>query len=72
LTGHPVGDGRFIRLKATRFPGGWRTTQEQIDTFLQAITAAHLGEEVEPEARPTKARQAELSRVDAEIARLGL
>jgi hypothetical protein len=70
--GCPVGDGRFVRLKAARFPSGWRVTEEAVADFIQQLTAAALGEDVEPEARPTKARQAELARVDAEIARLGL
>jgi hypothetical protein len=40
LQGIPLGDGSRVRLRAIRFPAGWRTTDEWVDDFLDALTAA--------------------------------
>ncbi len=40
LAGIGLKDGSRVKLRAVRFPAGWRTTDEWVDEFLEAITAA--------------------------------
>jgi hypothetical protein len=40
LKGIPLSDGSRVKLEAVRFPAGWRTTDEWVDDFLEALTAA--------------------------------
>jgi hypothetical protein len=35
--------GQLIKLQARRFPAGWRTTDQWVEEFLEAYTAAELG-----------------------------
>jgi len=39
LEGVTLSDGSKVKLRAVRFPAGWRTTDEWVDEFLEAITA---------------------------------
>jgi hypothetical protein len=39
LEGVSLSDGSSIKLRAVRFPAGWRSTDEWVDDFLEAITA---------------------------------
>jgi hypothetical protein len=38
LKGCRASDGSQIKLRATRFPSGWRTTDQWVEDFLEAIT----------------------------------
>jgi hypothetical protein len=40
LKGIPLSDGSRVKLEAVRFPAGWRSTDEWVDDFLEALTAA--------------------------------
>jgi hypothetical protein len=40
MRGIPLADGTRVRLRAVRFPAGWRTTDEWVDDFLESLTAA--------------------------------
>jgi hypothetical protein len=73
LEGCRAKDGSRIRLRAVRFPAGWRTTDEWFAEFVDAITRDHTGEpEVRPQTIQTSAqRRRELERVDRELARSG-
>lgn len=60
-------DGKRIRLKAMRLPGGWRTTPEWVNRFLERITsdrieasgddASEIRSPSERERASTRARQ---------------
>jgi hypothetical protein len=39
LKGTALSDGSRVKLRAVRFPAGWRTTDEWVDEFHEAITA---------------------------------
>jgi len=39
LEGCPLADGSKVKLRAVRFPAGWRTTDEWVSEFLETITA---------------------------------
>jgi hypothetical protein len=51
-------DGGRVKLRAVRFPAGWRTTDEWVKDFLAALTADRVGG-AKPAARDeARARQA--------------
>jgi hypothetical protein len=68
-------DGVVIKLRARRFPGGWKVADQAIDEFLDELTRAALAQ-TEPAAAPAPAisprRQRELDRVDAELDAAGI
>jgi hypothetical protein len=65
-------DGSRLKLKATRFPGGWGVTQEDFDQFIAALTADRMGEAAPAPLRSPGRRQRDLDRVDRELAEMGL
>jgi hypothetical protein len=77
--GCKLGDGTIIKLRATRFPGGWKVTEEALDEFLGRLTRAALGESGYPASPSVESpgfvvpigRRQELDRVDRELDRLG-
>jgi hypothetical protein len=58
--------GERVMLRGVRLPGGWRTTQEWIDEFLETLTKASLDGARRPKPAPTPAldpiRQFEIDR----------
>jgi hypothetical protein len=52
--GTPLSTGTRLRLAATRTPGGWRVRREDLEHFLEALTADRLrpGTEQAPERTP--------------------
>jgi hypothetical protein len=77
VVGRKAPDGRIIRLRATRFPSGWKILPEELEAFFAELTAARLGVEdpSEPSAPPaptTAARRRELERVDRALDAEGL
>jgi hypothetical protein len=54
--GIALSDGSKLRLRAVRFPAGWRTRTEWVDEFLEAITADRIGA---PAHDPAHARRAD-------------
>jgi hypothetical protein len=58
LKGCRATDGSQTKLHAVRFPAGWRTTDEWISEFLEAITRDRLGQPgIRPEMIQTSARR---------------
>jgi hypothetical protein len=68
-------DGTLTKLKARRFPGGWKVTSEALDEFLDELTRAALGEN-EPAEPPTIStpahRRRELERIDRDLDAAGI
>jgi hypothetical protein len=65
IEGVRASDGSRIKLRAMRFPSGWRTTLEWVDDFIQAITADRTGRPVTVQGRRTATRRVrELDRID--------
>jgi hypothetical protein len=56
--GTPLSTGSRLRLAAVRTPGGWRVRREDLEQFLEALTADRLrpGETGSPKAAPKSAR----------------
>ncbi len=46
--GTALSDGSSLKLRAVRFPAGWRTTDEWVEEFLEAITADRTGDRPTP------------------------
>ncbi len=42
LEGCALSDGSRLKLRAVRFPAGWRVTDQWVDEFLEAITTSRL------------------------------
>jgi hypothetical protein len=65
------GGGR-IRLRATRFPSGWRSTDAWFAEFLQAIDAAATGERLSAGHCPSSPQKAEnMRRAKARLQKTG-
>jgi hypothetical protein len=47
-TGVKRSDGSRLKLKAVRFPGGFRTTDAWVDEFIDALTKDRTGSTVRP------------------------
>jgi hypothetical protein len=43
MRGIRLHDGTTLRLAAKRFPGGWATTRQDLDGFIDRLTADHCG-----------------------------
>jgi hypothetical protein len=73
LVGVKLSVGRRLKLRAVRFPGGWRTTDAWVEEFLSAITADRMGDDATlPETIRTPAkRRRELARVDRDLSKAG-
>jgi hypothetical protein len=68
VKGVRASDGSRIRLRAVRFPSGWRTTLEWVHEFIQAITADRIGHPVTVRGRRAATRRdRELDRKDREL-----
>jgi hypothetical protein len=71
-------DGVYYRLKGVRFPGGWRTTKQDLDAYVARLTALSLGEPDPsgppdpPKVRSSAADRGRSRRVDNELDRLGI
>jgi hypothetical protein len=75
ISGARTADGARIRLKAIRVPSGWKTTEEDVEAFLAALTGAALGEtDVQHEitVTPTSSRLRELAKVDTQLDAIGI
>lgn len=66
-----IGVGSGIKLRAVRLPGGWRTTTEWLNEFVEATTAARLGRFVEPATRNPAERRRSHEAADRELAEAG-
>jgi hypothetical protein len=73
LKGVRLQDGTLLKLAAKRFPGGWATTREALDTFINALTDDRCGEPVvAPAPRSPSARARAIAQADRELERLGI
>src|SRR5262245_58910433 len=70
LKGVRLNDGTTLRLAAKRFPGGWATTREDLDEFVDRLTADRCGAPV-PAVTPHGGRGAS-SRTEAALDLLGI
>jgi hypothetical protein len=69
--GTVLSDGSRVCLKHLRLPGGFRTTQSWLNSFLERI-AIDRAEKTEPTAEASKpVRSAHVERMNAELARAG-
>ncbi len=66
LEGRLMRDSTRKRLAATRTPGGWRVRPEDLDAFLQAITADRLSRPADPASLPRSPAQARREHAAAE------
>jgi hypothetical protein len=75
VRGCRAGDGSVIRLEARRFPSGWKSTHEALETFLERLTAA-ADKEILADAPPgppvSRKRQRELDAVDKRLDAAGI
>jgi hypothetical protein len=77
-TGVRAADGSIVKLAARRHPGGWQTTWQDVNAFLDRITQAAL-EKADPHGSPvpsvppdpSPARQRELDQTDRDLAAFG-
>jgi hypothetical protein len=74
LKGCRATDGSQIKLRAVRFPAGWRTTHEWVSEFLEAITRDRTGKPGgQPDLIQTSAqRRRDIERADRELAAVGI
>jgi hypothetical protein len=64
--------GKVVRLKAKRYPGGWKVTRQDIDEFLDALTASALGQKGwRPPTAGSAARKKALAKAAKECEALG-
>jgi hypothetical protein len=61
LTGAARRDGTRLKLKAIRLPGGFRTTQQWIDEFIEILTRDRTGASMPAEVIGERARRAEMA-----------
>jgi hypothetical protein len=71
-TGVRLRTGAVVKLKAVRFPGGWKLTQQDIDEFLESLTASALGQKGwRPPTAGAAARKKALAKAAKECESLG-
>jgi hypothetical protein len=73
--GISLGTGERIRLRAVRFPAGWRTCDEWVNEFLDRLTAVAINGARPPEPAatpPSAARKRRLEHAQTEAESLGL
>jgi hypothetical protein len=58
LTGAALRDGTRLKLKAIRLPGGFRTTQQWVDEFVEGLTRDRTGVEAPPPGAEMRAAEA--------------
>jgi hypothetical protein len=71
LRGLPDGKGGRVKLRAVRLPGGWATTQEWIERFLEALTDCRTEPAGAAPRTPNQRRKA-AERAGRELDQLGL
>ena len=72
MRGVRLSDGRTLKLRAVRRPGGWMSTDAWVDEFIAALTADRTGEPAEPPAiRTPTARRRDIERAEQELAAAG-
>jgi hypothetical protein len=72
LKGCRASAGTRIKLRATRFPAGWRTTDEWVAEFLDALTADRAGLAAPaPSSRAPDRRRRDIERAERELAAAG-
>ncbi len=59
--GAKLRDGSRCKLQAIRLPGGFRTTQQWVDEFIETLTRDRTGASMPSEVVGERARRAELS-----------
>lgn len=64
VTGAKLRDGGRLKLRATRSPGGWLTSEAWIQEFLGALTADRAGD-VAPSAGAEMRAEAAMARMAA-------
>jgi len=62
--------GERVRLKALSTPGGWRVRREDLDQFLEILTADRLRPSTSAEPKPIP-KAAHLQKLHAELADAG-
>jgi hypothetical protein len=78
VIGRKAPDGRVIKLRGRRFPGGWRVLPEDLTAFLDELTSACMnvsdpsGPPAPDPAPTTAARRRELEQADRELDRIGM
>jgi len=61
ITGAALRDGSRLKLKAIRLPGGFRTTQQWVDEFIETLTRDRTGASMPSEVVEERARRAEMA-----------
>lgn len=69
LVGVSLPDGSRLRLKAERVGSKWMTTEEWVNEFVEAQTAAFLGASAAPRSPAEAARTS--AAAEAELVRMG-
>ena len=65
LNGVRLTNGQSFKLAARKYPGGWATTREAIEEFVDTLTRDRCGEPVPAKPmKPTARRQAEINRAE--------
>jgi hypothetical protein len=73
VAGVRSGNGNIVRLKARKFPGGWKVSPDALEEFLDELTRAALSVEGAPTLPdPSKHRQKEIQRAENEAALIGI
>jgi hypothetical protein len=61
LAGAALRDGSRLKLKAIRLPGGFRTTRQWVDEFIETLTRDRTGASMPSEVVEERARRAEMA-----------
>lgn len=61
LTGAALRDGARLKLKAIRLPGGFRTSEQWLDEFVEALTRDRTGASMPAEVVEARARRSEMA-----------
>jgi hypothetical protein len=69
--GTPLSTGTRLRLAATRTPGGWRVRREDLEQFLEALTADRLRPGKEEAASKLTPKSERVARMNAGLAVAG-
>jgi hypothetical protein len=73
MKGVPLQSGARLKLSARRFPGGWATTREALNEFIDGLTADRQGDPVAVATpRLSLARQRAHDRAERELTALGI
>jgi hypothetical protein len=61
LTGAKLSNGNRAKLKAIRLPGGFRTTRQWVDEFIELLTLDRVGAPAPAEVHEERARRSEVA-----------